>query len=124
MMTKRKHRRTTAIRLVLLVLALGGALSASRLALAQSTNQFDLACWGVFTTGGGLRSSANVRVQDAFGQLAVGDMVSPTAIVRQGHVQRFFVDTTPPPDPQPVTGENLIYLSSVWGFLKLIRGCE
>ena len=123
MMIKRRYRRTTAIRLVLLVLALVGALSASGLALAQSTNQFDLACWGIFTTGGDLRASTNARVQDAFGHLAVGDMVSPTVIVRQGHVQRFFIDTTPPPEPQPVTGENLIYLSSVWGFLKLVRGC-
>jgi hypothetical protein len=123
MMLKRKRRRTTAIHLVLLVLALVSALSASGLALAQSTNQYDLSCWGIFTTGGDLRVSTNARVQDAFGHLAVGDMVSLTAIVRQGHVQRFFVNTTSTPDPQPVTGENLIYLSSVWGFLKLIRGC-
>jgi hypothetical protein len=123
MMVKAKHRRTTAIRLLLLALALVGSLSASGLALAQSTGQFDLACWGVFTAGGDLRVSTNARVQDAFGHLAVGDMISPTALVRQGHVQRHFIAPTPAPDPQPVTGENLVFLSSVWGFLKLVRGC-
>lgn len=123
-MAKLKICRTAAIRLTLLLLVLLGALSASGLVLAQSTNQFDLACWGVFTAGGDLRISTNARIQDAFGQMVVGDMTSPTAIVRQGHVQRLFSNAAPPPDPQPVTGKNLVFLSSVWSMVKLVRWCE
>jgi hypothetical protein len=118
------RRSSTPLKLFLLALAVIVALSVSGLALAQSSNLFDLGCWGVLTNGGGLRSSPTVKLQDALGQAAVGTTSSPTVIIRGGYAQNWSAPSaTTVQSSQVVTGENLIHMPLLWAFIKNARPC-
>ena len=120
------NRQTVhSIRWTLVLLAALVALSVTGLALAQSSNIFDLGCWGALTGGGDQRLSTTAKLRDSIGLAAVGTASSSTAIIRGGNIQQVFAaPTTPPATPQPITGDNLIFLSSVFSFVKNARVCQ
>ena len=83
-------------------------LSATSVALAQVSQNYNLQCWGVIADGGGLRTSSQYILLDSFGQQFAGQSNSSSYIVRSGYVQS---SVTAPPVPPP-TG-NLLYLPIV-----------
>ncbi|MCL4860034.1 MAG: hypothetical protein KJZ93_11535 [Caldilineaceae bacterium] len=111
-------------RMVLLTLVAAGALSVTGLALAQSSNYFDLGCWGFLTGGGAVRRSATAQVQDALGLPAVGVSTSVTALGRSGHLHQWQPAAPAASPGQPLVGENRVYLSSVWAFVRQVRACS
>lgn len=114
------------LRITLLSLVVVSALSVTGLALAQSSTFYDLGCWGILTnggSGGALRTSATARVQDVFGMPAVGVSTSATALVRSGHLHQWQPAASTTPPGQPSVGENRVFLSSVWAFVKRVRVC-
>ncbi len=113
------------VKLGFLLVAIVSALSVTGLALAQATNLYDLACWYSVNNGGGQRFSTTIQLQDALGTTAPGISGSQTVILRAGHTQNWYVapDTGPVPTPEPITGDNLVFLSSVWSYVKQLRPC-
>ncbi|HMN29025.1 MAG TPA: hypothetical protein PKE45_12815 [Caldilineaceae bacterium] len=119
------NRQTVrSIRWTLVLLAALVALSVTGLAVAQSSNIFDLGCWGALTGGGDQRLSTTAKLRDSIGLAVVGTTSSNTAIIRGGNIQQFFAAPTPVATPQPITGDNLIFLSSVFSFVKNARVCQ
>ena len=121
-----KKQIKTRVRMAFFLLAVLAALGITTLALAQSSTFFDLGCWGTFTNGGSVRSSPNFKIQDAVGQMAVGATSSQLSILHSGHVHQFFstVTTTTPSPSQPLTGNNLTFLSAMFNFIRNPRICQ
>ena len=89
-----KIRRTIRMALLLILTAIT-ALSVSGIAAAQSSPRFDLACWGVITPGGDLRTigGSNVRftLADSVGQWTLGESYGSRYTVRSGYLSAFGV---------------------------------
>jgi hypothetical protein len=100
-------------------------LSASGLALAQSSANFDLGCWGVFTTTGGESASPTFRLSAAVGQVAAGTVDSLNARLRIGYQQdwRTLQPVAPTPGPTvPPWGPD-VYLPIISRYVHITRSC-
>ena len=71
-------------------------LSATGVAFAQATQQYDMKCWGIISNGGGVRTSNAYLMLDSFGQQFTGASQSPSYQLRAGYVQERPVAPTPP----------------------------
>lgn len=113
------------LKLGLLLVAIVSALSVTSLALAQATNLYDLACWYSVNNGGGQRLSTTLQLRDSLGATGAGISSSQTVILRAGHIQNWYVAPVASPvlPSEPITGENLVFLSSVWSYVKQLRPC-
>lgn len=100
-------------------------LSASRLASAQASANFDLGCWGVFTTTGGESASASFRVSAAAGQVVAGTVDSPNARLRIGYLQdwRTLQPIVPTPAPTVTPGTLNVYLPVISRYVHITRSC-
>lgn len=100
-------------------------LSASGLALAQSSASFDLGCWGVFTTTGGETASPTFRVSTAVGQVVAGTMDSPNVRLRIGYLQdwRTLQPVAPTPSPTVTPGDLNVYLPIISRYVHITRSC-
>ena len=104
--TRRKRIIYTLATLMFVAVIL---LSATSVALAQVSQNYNLQCWGVIADGGGLRESPQYKLLDSFGQQFAGQSNSSSYIVRSGYVQSSVTGSPPVPPP---TG-NLLYLPIV-----------
>lgn len=101
------------------------ALSASGLALAQTSPHFDLGCWGVQTSAGGEQQSANFRLTYTLGQVTAGGAESPNIRLRIGYSQdwRTLQPAIPTPGPVITSGTESLYLPIIDRYVPLIRRC-
>ncbi len=88
-MPTQRHRaqRHTAWKIGVLLLVAVAALSFAGLASAQSSNYYQLGCWGVVTAAGGERTSDSYLLTDSVGQIAPGQSASTSYILRSGYIQ-------------------------------------
>jgi hypothetical protein len=117
---------TKRIQAILLVVALLAGLSFTGLALAQSSPSFDLGCWSVNTSAGGLQQSSSFRLNSSLGQVVAGQTNSPNFSVRLGYVQDW---RTLQPAPGPVVtpipnAVATIYLPVVRRSVRIVRQCS
>ena len=100
-------------------------LSASGLVLAQSSANFDLGCWGVFTTTGGETTSATFRLSTTVGGVVAGTVDSPNVRVRIGYLQdwRTLQPVVPTPEPTVTPGGLNVYLPIVSRYVHITRSC-
>jgi hypothetical protein len=112
---------------ILLAIVVAGSLLLTVAALAQQSSSYDLACWSVTTGGGGLRSSASFRLQDAVGQNAGGAGASSNFQMRTGIVQDLaFAAPSPTPVPThvpPPSGTLTINLPLISSYVIIQRTC-
>ena len=114
------------IKIIVLLAVLLAGLSVSGMALAQSSGNFDLGCWGVVTTAGGTQQTANFRLTYALGQLSAGGASSPNYALSIGYLQDWRKLQPGPgpiitPDPNAVA---TLYLPIISHSVKLIRKCS
>ena len=96
----RSRRRRLLYTLATLMFVAVILLSATSVALAQISQNYNLQCWGLIADGGGLRTSGQYILLDSFGQQFAGQSSSSTYIVRSGYVQdRPGGGSTPVPPP-------------------------
>jgi hypothetical protein len=110
------------IKVTLLLILVLAALSITGIAAAQSSDNFDLGCWGALTGGGGTRESANFRVRDAFGQWAIGVSDSPSVRVRGGFIQNW---NAPPAaiTSQQLPGNTRLFMPVISNVVRVVRAC-
>lgn len=117
----RKGKFVMVALLVLLV-----ALSASSLALAQASSRFDLGCWGALTTAGGEQQTPNFRLTYTVGQVTAGGAASPHVQIRIGYSQdwRTLQPAIPTPGPTITAGTESVYLPLIGRYVPIIRSCS
>lgn len=113
------------IKLGFLLVTIVCALVFSSLAFAQATNLIGLSCASEVGAGGDVRLSPSSKLYDAIGQAAIDSSSSASAILRSGYIQSLQPAPSPTPLPTapPLIGDNLIFLSSVWSYVKSARVC-
>ncbi len=113
------------IQFLILFMIVVGALSITRLALAQSSQNFDLGCWGAVSSGGERRQSTSVIIQDAVGQSTGGVASSASVVLRSGYVQNWVVQPAPTPQPTVLPpGEHKSYLPWITKYVHIVRLCR
>lgn len=96
-----KKRLRLSLQITVIGIVMLAAVLVAGIAVAQSSTNFNLACWGVMTGGGGDRGSTSYRLTDAFGQTAGTEngaiaIVSPNFQLRPGYAQNFsYLSTLP-----------------------------
>lgn len=99
MMKNRTRRKRLFYTLATLMFVAVILLSATSVALAQVSQNYNLQCWGVIADGGGLRTSNEYILLDSFGQQFAGQSSSSSYIVRSGYVQESLVGGSVPVPP-------------------------
>ncbi|MFN8490243.1 MAG: hypothetical protein U0350_21830 [Caldilineaceae bacterium] len=113
------------IQFLVLFIIVVGALSITSLALAQSSQNFDLGCWGAVNSGGDRRQSTSVIIQDAVGQWTGGVASSANVVLRGGYVQNWVAQPTPTPQPTVLpSGEQKSYLPWIANYVSIVRFCR
>jgi hypothetical protein len=117
-----QKRRWTKVLILLLVGVL--ALSAAGVAVAQSSQSYELGCWSVLTSVGGTRTSTNFQINETFGQLAPGRSTSPSYTLNAGFQQDWRTLTPDNPAP-PVIGpdDSAIYIPLIQLTVRVTRTC-
>lgn len=117
-------RRRKFMLVVLLVVLV--ALSASGLALAQASPRFDLGCWGALTTAGGEQQTTNFRLTYTLGQVIAGGVASPNVQLRIGYSQdwRTLQPAIPTPGPTITAGTESLYLPLIGRYVSMVRSCS
>jgi hypothetical protein len=126
------RRRWNLWRTVLVLAIVGGLLSTAGLAFAQSSQLFDLGCWGTVTSGGGERQSGSFTVRDATGQVAVGQSQSGQFTLRSGVVQDWsnsqtagaFMPAAASVVPAEAAEDGVIFLPIIQNFVRSVRTCN
>lgn len=89
-----KKRLRRGLQITVIGIVVLAAVAVAGIAVAQSSTNFNLACWGVATGGGGNRGSTSYLLTDAFGQTTGTEngaiaLVSPNFQLRPGYAQNF-----------------------------------
>jgi hypothetical protein len=121
-------RLLTKILLALLIVSL---FSAGGVALAQSSNSYDLGCWSVALGGGGERSSSNFRIVDSFGYWAHSGVQSGgTAGLRPGFIWAApagsgttLASAAPALSAASPLDGGVLYLPIVSNYIRVVRTC-
>lgn len=113
---------------VVIVLAVAMiALSAASVALAQSSTNFQLGCWGVVSASGGTRQSPGTQWQltDSAGQWAVGESSSPSYMVRVGYVHQsgFGAGAVLGSNPAQAGQSGGLYLPLLRNYFRIVYVC-
>ena len=125
-----RHRRH--IQIALLLLAIVTAFSATGIVFAQASDNFDLACWAIFSAGGGATHSDNYTMVSALGQwygaTAIPDLDDPSREVVQlsGYIQDWDLldgPSVPGANPPPPGQFIQAYLPWVSQFAQTLREC-
>ena len=99
------HKRRRIFLVCLTLLLVGGIfLTMTGAALAQASERYDMACWGIQSGGGGTRTTSQHTVLDSFGQTWGVPSSSATYTLRPGYIQ-----TRPAPRPQVPDLANKVY---------------
>ena len=125
-------RRRKLILIGLLLLVIVTAFSATGIAFAQASPNFDLACWSIFSAGGGATYSDSYTMVSALGQwygaTAVPNLNDPSrkTVLLSGYIQDWdLLDRPPAPgaDPPPPGQFIQAYLPWVSQFAQTLRNC-
>jgi hypothetical protein len=117
-------------RMVMIVAIVGGLLSVTGLAMAQSSAAYDLGCWGTITSGGGQRQSGSFVLRDATGQTAVGQANSSQFRLHAGYVQNWATLQNAAAlsaegvMPAVIEEDGTVFLPIVQNFVRLVRPCS
>ncbi len=125
-MSTQRHtpRRHTAWKIGVLLLVAAAALSFAGLASAQSSNYYQLGCWGVVTAAGGERTSDNYLLTDSVGQIAPGQSASTSYILRSGYIQSGPAGQAAALGAPDATGQDVdIYIPFLNQYLRVIYVC-
>ena len=115
-------------RVILATMLVLGLLSVTGLAFAQSSQNYDLGCWGVLTTAGGRIQYGNDFLLNAsIGQTAAGEANSPQYKLRGGYLQDWSTLSTQgaptASKPADLDASGNIFLPIVQNFLRTVRPC-
>jgi hypothetical protein len=118
------------IQIVLLLLAVVAALSATGIVFAQASQNYDLGCWAILSSGGGTTYTNNYTIVSAMGQwygpAIVTATTNPTYTLSSGYIQDWdLLDGPPTPGASPPPPGQFIqaYLPWVSQFVQTLRTC-
>lgn len=112
-------------RMVVLLAVVCVSLLLTGVAVAQSSQNFDLACRGVLDSAGSLRLYSNntIGLVDAVGQAGAGRSTSPNFGLRAGYLQPRVVAASA--DTATVDQETRrLYMPFAYSFLRVVRPCN
>jgi len=115
-------------RVALATLIVFGLLSIAGLAFAQSSQNYDLGCWGVTTSGGGrVQLSNDYLLNSAIGQTAAGEANSGQFKLRAGYLQDWRTLSLPhvqdAVEPAAFDAQSDIFLPIIQNFVRTVRPC-
>lgn len=114
----RRRRLLLAGLLTLILLSFAGA------AFAQSSELFDLGCWGTFTSAGGRSTATSFTVSGVLGQTAAGQSGATSFTVRGGYAQDWRTLTPPPSVVPNDPGPERVYFPLLGSFNRIVRPCN
>ena len=122
----RKSRKLWQI--VLATMIVFGLLSITGLAFAQSSQNYDLGCWGVLTSAGGrIQYGSDYLLNASIGQTAAGESTSAQYKLRAGYLQdwRTLSAASAPSavEPAVLEADGNIFLPIIQNFVRTVRPC-
>jgi hypothetical protein len=107
----------------------GGLLSVAGLAFAQSSQNYDLGCWGVTSSGGGrIQYGGTYLLNASIGQTAAGEANSGKYRLRAGYIQDWstlsVLDAHAAAQPAMIDGDGNIFLPIIQNFVRTVRPCN
>ena len=114
---------------VLVAVIVAGLLSVAGLAFAQSSQNYDLGCWGVTSSGGGrIQYGGTYLLNASIGQTAAGEANSGTFRLRAGYIQDWSTlsvqDAQGAAQPAMIDGDGNIFLPIIQNFVRTVRPCN
>lgn len=115
-------------RVVLATMIVFGLLSIAGLAFAQSSQNFDLGCWGGTVSAGGRIQYGNDYVLNAsIGQTAAGEANSGQYKLRVGYLQDWrtlsMSGVQAASEPTFANADDSIFLPIIQNFVRTVRPC-
>lgn len=114
-------------RVVLATMIVLGLLSIAGLAFAQSSQNFDLGCWGgTVSAGGRIQLSDTQLLNASIGQTAAGAANSGQYKLRAGYLQDWrtlSMSSAPAAEPAHFDAEDSIFLPIIQNFVRTVRPC-
>lgn len=115
-------------RIVLATVIVVGLLSITGLAFAQSSQNYDLGCWGVMTSAGGrIQYGSDFLLNASIGQTAAGEAISPQYKLRAGYLQDWQTlsvqSASIDAEPAVLAADGNIFLPIIQNFVRTVRPC-
>lgn len=119
----------TVWRGVLVAVMVVGLLSVAGLAFAQSSQSYDLGCWGVTPSAGGrIQYGGTYLLNASIGQTAAGEANSGQYKLRAGYVQDWSTlsiqDAHTAAQPALIEGDGDVFLPIIQNFVRTVRPCN
>ena len=112
----------------LVTLIVFGLLSIAGLAFAQSSQSYDLGCWGVTTSGGGrTQIGSDYLLNSAIGQTAAGEAKNGQYKLRAGYLQDWrtlsMQSAQVAAEPAVLDAQGDVFLPIIQNFIRTVRPC-
>jgi len=106
-----------------------GLLSVAGLAFAQSSQNYDLGCWGVTSSAGGrIQYGQTYLLNASIGQTAAGEANSGQYKLRAGYIQDWSTlsvqDAHAAAQPAMIDDDGNIFLPIIQNFVRTVRPCN